>query len=348
MPVDLSPEVRVLVAAASPVRRELPHGREIDWTRVLRLATAHRVAPLVWRWSSGVPDSGVPVAVRAELERAHDVTAMRNLGNLAELRRIADALADAGIPAIALKGAALLDRVYDEVGLRPMVDLDLLVPANEIARAEEVVLGFGYTSRRPGDTAFGLGTRQGEKYTFPELVRADGLVRVDLHRDLLPDHALDVAGVWMRALPTERAFRVPSDEDLVLHLALHFFRDRVRHSDGSIGQLADIAWTVTRLEPDWDEIVGRAHGDGVAGRLFLALDAAVRVLPSGAPPDVLAALRPVGYSGRRADQFVTRRVLDGRPWYRPGLGRVRAVTALLRPLRLRRDLALHRWMHEVD
>ena len=348
MPFALSPEVRVLVAAASPSGPGLPDLAPLDWHRVLQLARVHRVSPLVWRGITGTSFAGVPLAVRSELAGDHEAASMRNLVNLGELRRLTGALEAAGIPTIALKGAALLDRVYDDVGLRPMVDLDLLVRANDIARAEEVVLGFGYTSRRPGDTAFGLGTRHGEKYTFPELVRTDGLVRVDLHHDLLPDHTLDVAGVWTRALPTERAFRVPSDEDLVLHLALHFFRDRVRRSDGSIGQLADIAWTVARLEPDWDEIVGRARGDGVAGRLYLALDAGERVLPSGVPRETLASLRPDGYSDGRADQFVTRRVLDGRPWYRPGLGRVRAATALLRPLRLRRDLALHRWMHEVD
>ena len=55
------------------------------------------------------------------------------------LRDILSTYDSAGIPALVLKGAALAHLVYPEPGLRPMSDLDILVPESELWRAQRLL-----------------------------------------------------------------------------------------------------------------------------------------------------------------------------------------------------------------
>ena len=62
----------------------------------------------------------------------------------------------AGIPTLALKGAALIHSLYSDLGQRPMNDLDILVPAGRAAEAAEVLRAEGYSWAGPTDLATAL------------------------------------------------------------------------------------------------------------------------------------------------------------------------------------------------
>ena len=62
-----------------------------------------------------------------------------------ELLAALDVLGAAGIPVILLKGAALCAAHYQDWSLRPLGDLDLLVPEEDAARALRVLQAAGYT-----------------------------------------------------------------------------------------------------------------------------------------------------------------------------------------------------------
>ena len=57
---------------------------------------------------------------------------------------VAGALAQAGVPFLVLKGAALAHLVYDDPRLRPMRDVDLLVRKVDAARALDVLMRCGF------------------------------------------------------------------------------------------------------------------------------------------------------------------------------------------------------------
>ena len=62
-------------------------------------------------------------------------TAVRNIQLYGELIRALRTLRDAGIPAIVLKGAALVDTIYPSIAHRPTGDIDLLVRRADRDRA---------------------------------------------------------------------------------------------------------------------------------------------------------------------------------------------------------------------
>ena len=121
-----------------------------DWESLPAIAQAEGVAPLMyWKlrdygWPAGTPD-----AAHTSLAQAYYSTVARNMLLCRELGRVLDVLGGIGIPAIVLKGAALAATLYPNIGLRPMGDLDLLVPRSRMEKAVQAARSFGYREIHP-------------------------------------------------------------------------------------------------------------------------------------------------------------------------------------------------------
>jgi hypothetical protein len=63
-----------------------------------------------------------------------------------ELVRVLKFFAEAGIPAIPLKGPALAQALHGDSSLRTYVDLDILVPRSMVGRAFDLLRPGGYES----------------------------------------------------------------------------------------------------------------------------------------------------------------------------------------------------------
>ena len=145
----LSPAASVLLGLLRPVGTLEPVACVRDlppqiWDEVLDIALPHGVAPLLHRaLQLGNALDAVPEQSRVRLEEERRATAFANLRNLGEFRRVAQALREQDIPVIALKGLHLAELVYRDIGLRPMVDMDLLVPRSQRKDALNVLRKLG-------------------------------------------------------------------------------------------------------------------------------------------------------------------------------------------------------------
>jgi hypothetical protein len=167
-----------------------------DW-----LVQEPTLAPLLPLIHYCVPDSVLPLspAARERCAQAYYHTAARNLLIYQELSHILAALAttdsfsisDFGfgisqfairnpqfaIPTVVLKGAALATTLYPSIGLRPMGDIDLLVPQDRLAEAVACLQALGYVEPTP-DMAPGLNQVVGHH------VSLDGGQAIPLHVEL--------------------------------------------------------------------------------------------------------------------------------------------------------------------
>lgn len=113
----------------------------------LELVQHHRVAPLVSRnlQSCTGPDDMPTIADLADPLRqlAHD-NGLRALRSLAELRRVLDRFASAGISARVLKGLPLAKTIYGDLSLRTAGDLDLLIDQDALDAADQILREDGY------------------------------------------------------------------------------------------------------------------------------------------------------------------------------------------------------------
>jgi len=141
------------------------------------------------------------------------------------LLRQADAalavLATERIRPLALKGLAVLDYYGGDHGLRPMSDVDLLVPRKQALAAVEALERRGWTLTPPlarEDLVAALETWHGWTLTL-------GRAEVDVHWASLVEDTSERGddGLWRRARARESEGRVlfPSVTDLLFHVCVH-------------------------------------------------------------------------------------------------------------------------------
>lgn len=299
----MNPTERALVACCRvgggrPGESDVGDIGDVDWARFQRLAAWHRVAGVAHRALGGTGPAAVGLAA------AYNETLARNLVALAELDRLAGELERAGITAMLLKGAALLRAAYDDLGTRPMYDLDLLLREHDVPRAGAVLGELGY---RPAPQFAGMADRLWEEHgRWVPLLRPDGMVVVELHRrlgDRGTALGFDVDAWWDRSCPAEHpTLRRPSVEDLLVHVALHALGDRRLRSEGALGQLRDVATVASGAAGpvEWARLDGAGPGLG---------------LVLGAVQKLALADVPVGaVDGALVDELIRRRVLRDDQW----------------------------------
>jgi hypothetical protein len=135
-----------------------------DWRLLAATARREGVAPLLYHVlnEAGWP-ADAPLDIQADLRQAYYATTARNLLIYRELSHILTALRASPsppLPVILLKGAALAATVYDNIGLRPMGDLDLLVPEERLSEAVTRLKALGYVEPHP-DMAAGFNAQFG-------------------------------------------------------------------------------------------------------------------------------------------------------------------------------------------
>ena len=182
------------------VALELP-----DWEILLRMVSQHRLGPLLhWRLTRERSNLSVPEAVKAGLAASFKRATLHILAMQRELLLTHRILKKARIPHIALKGAFLAFNAYPNPALRPLRDLDILVPKDSVLHAYQVLQdgGLSRLAEHPGDPS-----AVAELYKhLPPLVSPSGQTCIELHLRLSnhPPHdkqadLADDPELWLRA-----------------------------------------------------------------------------------------------------------------------------------------------------
>jgi hypothetical protein len=182
------------------------------------------------------------------------------------------------VPVIALKGLALLVRVYPQPGQRSMYDVDLLVHRSDLEHAENILQGLGYSFSNEGLGLSSLFQRE----SMGEVVYREGSVVVELHQHLVAmswfraTTAFDLDALWARAIPAEIA-GAPAlrlcPEDEVLHLCYHTaIHHGLAHPHGYRDILGVLR--VERDTLDWSILAERARAWRVSVAVWAALSVA--------------------------------------------------------------------------
>jgi hypothetical protein len=222
---SLSPEAQLLLLTAGgetndqAIRALL--ARPLDWAKLTWLSELERATPVLWRRLSALaamPEEAQP------LHRMAMVSEFRMLHLESRLLSAIDTLAAAEIEPVLLKGAALALTVYGSFVARPMTDVDLLVPRDDVLRARDALLTAGWREGTDNTPEF----YEGHQHLQP-LVDSQGTgTSLELHTSLFFEgHPFALTSDDIRDRAKEvvvrgRAVLVPSVHDQLLHLCLHF------------------------------------------------------------------------------------------------------------------------------
>ena len=235
----------------------------------------------------------IPDAHQQTMHSAVLTNVARNSIFLHKAGMILNALNQAEIPAIGLKGVYLLENIYQDVSLRSMSDIDLLLRKQDIPKALRVCETLGYHPT----TYFSIDDDNLDIKHVPPLKTKDGPY-LELHWTILEENApfsIEVEGLWTRAVPVTIA-GVPafafSPEDLILHLCMHLSYQH-EFNIGLRG-LYDIAAVLHHFENqvDWHELITIAQAWGVTRVLWVSLELVSDFFSVPVPLDILNQLQP--------------------------------------------------------
>ena len=212
---------------------------------------SRQLLPLVWANLTG---QGIHDPALEPLAGFYRDTRVRVEALLAAAARPLAGLRAAGIPTLVLKGGALVSRYYCDTGLRPMSDLDVLVPTPAAPAAQQVLQDHGWSPRFRWSA---LGVRMTHAAVFDGTHEAP----VDLHWHVFAECCRPDAdaSLWERSIAIEIGgvpTRALSPADQLLHVCVH--GDKWVHVPG-IRWVAD-AVTVMRAAAviDWEHLVQEA------------------------------------------------------------------------------------------
>ncbi len=284
-----------------------------EWTALIEMATRHGVAPLLYRRLKASTLTGcIPNEVLDRLRGVYLNTAACNVRLYEELRPLLLALHEVGIPVLVLKGAYLAENVYRNIALRPMSDIDLLVPASRAREAWRVVKALGYRLIYPATET--LIPSFGKDFVCQ---KPGGFVPVEVHwtiritdeKDCMDDEELWQNARTVRIAEMKIDTATLSVEDFLLHLCLHA---SCQHEfDFGLRALCDIAIFIERFEPeiDWPALRARVSRHHWRKGVYLILHLASARTGAAVPVEVLTALKPADLSAEVIEQ-AERRLFD--------------------------------------
>lgn len=194
-----------------------------DWQRVLNKIEVNGLAPLFYahlEHHSLSLETSASLALKALVLRHQSIAQARYQA----IREIDKAFYDASISWVALKGLALASSLYDQVGQRPMRDMDILVSKPDLGRAADIMRSLGYSLPEEQPSKYMRGTHQ-----LPNAEKKiNGFnISVEIHHNAIGQDAHDSLGFDDVITPIETvawdeiSIPVLSKEQLLHQLCRH-------------------------------------------------------------------------------------------------------------------------------
>ncbi len=282
---------------------EAPRARPFDWPSLVAMARQEGIsAVLFYQIKKHRLEALLPPDVLRGLSGPYYANLKRNLTIAAALRPVLDALEEADIPCIVLKGIALAEQAYPDIAMRGMSDVDILVRKGDLLRADARLSTLGYDSR-DSDAATAFRNPAGYLASLEYGKGGESPLTLHLHwhpvNTSVPATAfidgIDIEALWEKAVPARVAdgrARMLCPEHLILYLCEHALR--VGHSFDRLILVCDIHFAIRRFENeiDWDCLAAEGLRLGLSRFAYHGLTIAKRYTGLPIPETCLAQLKP--------------------------------------------------------
>ena len=283
-----------------PVRMAERLRAPLQWPSWIALAEDHSVLGLAAARLANYNENCIPPEQRNSLRAWRRSYALFTMNLTAEMFRLFDSFAAAGIEALVIKGPVLSERCYGDPGLRQYGDLDLIVRDADILRSSESMIGLGYEPSVPL-TAIRAKKIPGE-YVFRQSATK---LLVEFHTELTFRY-------HPRPLPMENLFKrqarvnidaheIPalSPEDELVLICIH----GAKHFWEQLSYIADVAAFVSNQKLDWGRVKSAAEEVAAARMLYVGLQLAADILCAPLPENIATLVNSDPMVGRLARQI---------------------------------------------
>jgi hypothetical protein len=261
-----------------------------EWDHILKDLSHLGLAPLFYSYASGeYLRAKIPGTVMQDLQELYFFNGAKNAIAYRDLGDLLTAMEQEGIRVIVLKGIYLAAKVYADIALRVMADIDILAKEEDLSKVENLLLGMGYgPAVRPAIKEQCRSHHHLITFTKP------GSPSIEVHWTLnriSSGFSVDISEVWDRAKEVEisgcKALAL-STEDLLLHLCLHFSYNH-KLSILQIKNLCDVSEVIGRFgnEIDWERFVSITNKSGAGRFVCCTLLLTQNILGTVIPPEAL-------------------------------------------------------------
>jgi hypothetical protein len=328
-------------------------GKKIDWDELTERGEYLLIFPLLrYNLSQAGGLDLVPASFQETLRKSAETWAARELGVLNEARRLIGMLQAHGIQAIPLKGAALmLGRFYPQPGLRPALDIDLLVPPDQLATADLLLEQHGYAPL-PGRRALRPRQRLAneQNHLWPRRSPAGQVIELHHRAFHYPPEELDFSydQVWQAARSVAAGFLpLPAPGDLAFHLIHHTVVD-LQSGHAILRTLTDLYFIFQQDPSAYQAACQRGVEFGFPGAVYLAEQAVnhlasanLEALEVDAARPELALLLETALMSSHAQLAEAARIFEYFNFSRRPLHKAGNLLAILFPTRAHLDQLYH-------
>jgi hypothetical protein len=279
----------------------------LDWDSFLKKARENGISAVVYSKLNKIKKDcpHIPSFVFEELKKIYYLNATKNSLIFEELEKVLDTFRKAGIQVIVLKGAALAEKIYGNLALRPMTDIDLLAKKEDLFSLDDQMKILGY---RPSDISINdidFSSTYLTTLDYRSLSPNSTSFHVHWHfvNSTIPNESyinkIKIEDIWRDAEKTKIAdveTMVMAPHHLLIHLSEHALR--VTHSLSKFSFFCDIDEVVNSYKErlDWDQLVMGSLKFKLNRMVYLSLYFTAKFLETKIPENVLLKLRPEHFS----------------------------------------------------
>ena len=240
----------------------------------------------------------MPIASANRLIEAYARVGAINRSLLGKLQSLLACFREQGIDCIVLKGADVIPRLYGVWGLRPMLDIDLLVHPADLPAIDAIVRRLGYRPAIDGN---------------PSYIDPDNTTSLDIAEGIW--YLDDTDGIWQRAVARMEGgvfMKGMGASDLLIFLTAYVV---VYRGALSASFARDVRLLVDKETVDWDFVVEEAIRRNLTVPIYHGLSYAAAKGGAAIPGPTLARLSPSGWVERillyGLRRLCTERWIDG-------------------------------------
>ncbi|MEJ2114737.1 MAG: nucleotidyltransferase family protein [Gammaproteobacteria bacterium] len=271
--------------SSNEISLQLTRLTSLDWELVASVAGSHSVIQALYpAFVKHELVDQIPDDFLSYIQHLYEINCERNERMKRQLIDAVLVINKLDIKPLLMKGAAqLFLNTFSSVGDRLLIDLDILVPADEIKHICNELIAVGYEIYE--DKIHFIDSH----HHYPPLIKQDECAMIELHRDLMhreQQHIFPTGYAWRKAiditLPGAAEVKVLTPTYRVFHSFLHRCvvdkLDQKGHVE--IRQLHELARAqfINSSDIDWEEMLGYAYDHGVHRQLYTNLYAASKFM----------------------------------------------------------------------
>lgn len=277
--------------------------KTIDWECFLRKARENGIAAVVYSRLNEIKKdcTHIPSFILKKLKKVYYLNATKNSLIYEELGKVLKIFSNAGLQVIVLKGAVLAEKIYGNLALRPMMDVDLLAKKEDLFSLDEQMKILGY---RPSDISVeDLDFSSGYLTTLDYRSLSPNSPSFHVHwhfvNSTIPNESyiknIKIEDIWRDAEKTKIAdveTMVMAPHHLLIHLSEHALR--VTHSLSKLSFFCDINEAVNFYQErlDWARLIKESLKFNLNRMVYISLYFTAKFLETKIPENVLLKLRP--------------------------------------------------------